>query len=484
MKKIIIFLLFVGIFSSCQKFLDEVPKDFIPKVKFYKNQADADAAIAGVYSTFGTDYFGIKYFYFLELHADFLNGYGSFTPMSNFGILLDQNAINDAGQNWLTFYQAINRANAVLDNVPKISNMSDDSKTRILAEAHFLRAMAYFNLVRGWGPVPIKITESVDITKLASPREPESKVYDLIIADALAAETDLPLSVGNETERASKWTAKMLLAQLYLTIGNWSQAAEKANDIIENGNFTLVTVKKADDFYKIFATETNSEDIMSVHHSSTKQSNIQPYLHRPNTPPYNYGSAGYTALLPLMTSFIGNSWDSKDLRKNFNLFTKYLGPNGDTVSLPATFPVLFKKYITDPNGLRIYSIPIYRYTEAFLIYAEASAMADGTPSELALNRLNMIKRRAYGYDPNVTSPVDYLSGMSKEAFRDTVLKERAYEFLIEGRRWWDLKRTGKVKEAMAKVGKDFIPERLFWPIPTEEINNNPAIGQANQNPGY
>ena len=74
--------------------------------------------------------------------------------------------------------------------------------------------------------------------------------------------------------------------------------------------------------------------------------------------------------------------------------------------------------------------------------------------------------------------------MSKEAFRDAVLNERGYEFLIEGRRWWDLKRTGRVKSAMQAAGRTFIDARLLWPIPSEEINNNPALSQADQNPGY
>jgi hypothetical protein len=111
-------------------------------------------------------------------------------------------------------------------------------------------------------------------------------------------------------------------------------------------------------------------------------------------------------------------------------------------------------------------------------------MAEGAPSALALERLNMIKRRAYGYDFSVASPVDYPSGLSKDAFRDIVLKERGYEFILEGRRWWDLKRTGRVKEAMLAAGRGFIDARLLWPIPSEEINNNPALTQADQNPGY
>lgn len=484
MKKIIIFLLFTVIFSSCKKVLEEVPQNFISKANFYQTESDAEAAVRGAYSTFSNDYYGITYYLFVVLHSDYANGRGSQAPISIFDHLLDQTNIDRAAVNWATLYQAINRSNSVLDNVSNMTNISEDAKKRFLAEAHFLRGMAYFNLVRGYGPVPIKTKESADLSAVEGPREPESKVYDLIIADALAAEADLPESVGDQTGRASKYAAKMLLAQVYLTLEKWNDAAAKANDVIASGHYSLVPVQKQEDFYNIFATITNSEDIMSIHHSSTRQSALPTYTSRPNTPPYNYSSGGNFAWLPNLNSFIGNSWDDNDLRKSFNLYTKYIGPNGDSVALPSASPILFKKFTTTPQGFASYSVPVYRYTEAFLVYAEASCMADGAPSTLALERLNMIKRRAYGYDFSQASPVDYPSGLSKDAFRDIVLKERGYEFILEGKRWWDLKRTGRVKEAMLAAGRQFIDARLLWPIPSEEINNNPALTQADQNPGY
>jgi hypothetical protein len=96
----------------------------------------------------------------------------------------------------------------------------------------------------------------------------------------------------------------------------------------------------------------------------------------------------------------------------------------------------------------------------------------------------MVKRRAYGYDPTAVSPIDYPTGMSEEEFADAVLMERAYELMLERRRWFDLKRTGKVQEAFAAVGKNIIDQRLLWPLPENEINNNPALSQDDQNPGY
>ncbi|MEG3658622.1 RagB/SusD family nutrient uptake outer membrane protein [Arenibacter palladensis] len=483
MKNIFLIIITTILFSACDKALEEVPKDFVSKANFYKNEQDAEAAIAGAYAGMQNDFFGITNYLMTELHGDYLFGRGSQAPITIWDQILNQQNIGRCATNWSSFYTTINRANAVLDNVPNIENMDANTQKQILAEAHFLRALCYFELVRGWGAVPLKTKESIDLSAVEAPRSPESEVYDLIVQDCLIAENDLG-EVGGETGRASKWAAKMLLAHVYLTIENWPGAAEKANDVITNGPFSLITVTESDDFYKIFAVDTSTEDIMSMHHSETKGSTIPNYLHRAGNVPYNYSSGGVFAWLPDTNSFIGDSWDNNDLRKNFNLYTQYQNANGDWVPLPSTTPVLFKKFITNTSGISLYSVPIYRFTEAYLFYAEASSMADGSPSTLALERLNMIKRRAYGFDPNSVSPVDYPSGMSGDAFRDAVIQERAYEFITERRRWFDLKRTGKVKEAFAAAGKTIIDERLLYPIPEDEINNNPAISQQDQNPGY
>ncbi|RTE53779.1 RagB/SusD family nutrient uptake outer membrane protein [Arenibacter aquaticus] len=483
MKNTILIILTTLLFTACEKALEEVPKDFVSKANFYKNEEDAEAAIAGVYAGMQNDFFGITNYLMSELHGDYLFGRGSQAPITIWDQILDQRNIGRCATNWSSFYTTINRANAVLANVPNIEDINAETQQRILAEAHYLRALCYFELVRGWGAVPLKTNESVDLSAVEAPRAPESEVYDLIIQDLITAESGLG-EVGDETGRASKWAAKMLLAHVYLTTENWTGAAEKANDLITNGPFSLVTVTESDDFYDIFAVDTSTEDIMSMHHSETKGSTIPNYLHRAGNVPYNYSSGGVFAWLPDMNSFIGDSWDENDLRKNFNLYTEYQNAEGEWVPLPSTTPVLFKKFITNTSGISLYSVPIYRFTEAFLFYAEAASMAEGGPSDLALERLNMIKRRAYGFDPTTVSAVDYPSGMGSDAFRDAVIQERAYEFITERRRWFDLKRTGKVTEAFAAAGKTIIDERLLFPIPEDEINNNPAVNQADQNPGY
>lgn len=483
MKKLL-YILIPALLLSCDNMLEEVPRNFVARANFYQNEIDAQGALNGAYAAIGPDFFGITYYLLIELHGDFLNGRGSQAPISLVDRVLDQQNIGRATSGWNSIYSAINRANAVIDNVPGIVNITDEAKNRILAEAYFLRALCYFELVRGWGAVPLRTSEATYATDLAAPRAPESEVYALIIDDLTKAEQSLPNTVGSEKGKASVWAAKMLLAHVYLTTGNYAGAAEKANDVINSGNYSLVEVDDSEDFYNIFAANDSPEEIMSVKHSTNRQSDLPFYLHMGSTRPYNYNTTGFFGWLPDKNSFIGDDWDEADLRKDFNLYTQYQNAQGAWVNLPATAPVLFKKFITDDEGLRIYSAPIYRYAEALLFYAEAAARAEDGPSALALERLNMVKRRAYGYDPNEVSPVDYPAGMNEEEFVEAVLYERSLELMLERRRFFDLKRTGKVKEAFTAVGKTFIDDRLFFPIPENEINNNPALSQADQNPGY
>jgi len=482
MKTIIPFLLLLTLLLSCKELLQETPKNFISPDGFYKSEADAEGAIAGVYSSVFPLNGDVKNFD--EQHTDYVTGRGSFISISNFDKILSSDQNGRISNFWANYFNTVNRANIVLNRVPTITAISPATQTRILAEARFLRAWAYFNLAINYGAVPLRTTELTDLNTVATPRASLDKVYELILADLLIAEKDLPETVGSSTGKASKWAAKMLMARVYLTRENWALAAEKANDVISSGKYSLVPVGAPDDFYRIFATTTStSEDIMSHHPSINRQSTFINWLHGAGTP-YNKGTVFGFTLLPNMASPLIKEWADADLRKSFNLYSKYVNASGVTVTLPSTNPWLFKKLIKDPNGNALYMMPIFRYAEALLMYAEAATMVEGKPSALALERLNSVRRRGYGLNSGAASAVDYPAGLTKDQFRSTVLKERAYEFMLENIRWWDLKRTKTAKEAIEAAGKKFINERLLYPIPQAELNANSAITQQDQNPGY
>lgn len=482
-KYYIVFLFMVLITSACESFLEENPKDIITSVNFYKTAKDAESAVLGIYAANATNTWAYQ---FVELHSDYSQGRGTWGTMINWNLVFDPTHIDRTElYMWAPSYRAINRANNVLLNVPPVV-MDETEKKRLLGEAYFLRAYYYFNLVRGFGSIPLQLS-AVTKGEISVPKSSENEVYDQIIEDLKIAETDLKNSVGANTARASKWAAKMVLADVYLTLEDWTNAAAKAEEVINSGMYSLLTVTTPDDFYNMYATQTHVEDIWSLHFSELIQDGWVTAFHRANIPAYNNQSSGYYTVMPIsINQPFRTSWDDNDLRKSFNYYTNYVNASGVLVNLPSTTPILYKKYITRPDGIKSNSRPLIRYTEAFLIYAEAAAMANGSPTALALERLNMIKRRGYGYDPTVASPVDYPSGMTLSDFRDAVLLERKYEFVNECKRWWDLKRIGKVKEAIETEfpSLTFNEYRLLWPIPQNEINNNTALTQNDQNPGY
>src|SRR5207237_2498982 len=115
---------------------------------------------------------------------------------------------------WRGAFRGINTANTVLERAPN-AQVSDALRTASVAEARFLRALYYFNLVRMFGPVPLQLTATTGPVTEAN-RDPVSKVYDAIVADLQFAETNLP-DVQKDYGRATRPAAEHLLALVYLT---------------------------------------------------------------------------------------------------------------------------------------------------------------------------------------------------------------------------------------------------------------------------
>ena len=486
MRKLLYLLLIAGLLISCDSTLEEVPEDRISLENFYNTREDALAAVFAVYAPLRADnYYGARFLGQLEALADYADGRGSYRPVSEYQGL-DPTNIGRSENMWQQMYTSINRANAVMANVPAIE-MDEGEKAAIIAEAHFLRALNYYHLVRGWGGVPIKTEESTDLSDIATPRSSENEVYGLIINDLQIAERDLP-SAHDEVGRATRWAAKTLLADVYLTREQWDLARDKAQEVIASGEFSLVTIQEPDDFEEIFGSEVinSTEEIFSLKYTRVDGQGFWylSFLHRVQA---GYSAAGFRVLLGLPQLPFFTEWDDNDLRKEYNIYTSYLDDNGDIVELPDNEPMLFRKFRdaagVSPNG-HGNDFPILRYADALLIHAEAASQAGNGPTAEAYESVNQIRRRAYGLNPDTPDPTVDLSGLNAQSFREAVILERAHEFIAEGKRWWDLKRTGTAKEVIEATGKSFSDVHLLWPVPLTEIDNNPALSANDQNPGY
>lgn len=467
-----------GFLSSCEDVLKEEPKSIAVET-FFNTAAEVETAVNVIYSPLRNTNYAV-YETTLDCQSDFINGRGSWAPLHNFQGLDDAN-INRVAGLWNTFYLSIRNANLVIKNAPNGKAISAADISKYVAEAKFLRAFNYFQLVRNWAGVPIRTESNMDIVDLK--KSSVEEVYNLIIADLLEAEKSLPDNPA-VPGRPTKWSAKTMLADVYLTQGKFAEARDKSGEVMQSNKFSLVPVQTKSDFQlKVWGPElvSTTEEIFYLKYSrQINQGNYMLWVsNHPDTKLFSFGGA-YVLYLDITNNYY-KSWDPADIRKalwdkiNFGLGTN---------------TVVSSKFI-DPLAVSANGAgnddPIYGYTDVLLTYAEASARAGGGPNAAGLEALNMVHRRAYGKTPTTPSDIDYkLADYNAETFLDLVLMERSYEFQLEGKRWLDLKRTGKAKAAvLAATGKTLLDKHVLWPIPVSEINYNKGLDPVkDQNPGY
>lgn len=463
---------------ACEDILQEEPKALATE-NFYNTADEIESAVFGIYSPLRTSgMFGGRYQSILDAETDFSKGRGSYSPLSEWQGY-DATNIGRAGEFWTYFYQAIRIANLVIKNSADATSVDEGTRDALIGEAKYLRAFCYFHLVRHWGAVPLRTVENALEQDL--PRTPVAEVYELIISDLQYAEAKLP-GTAKAAGRATKWAAKTLLADVYLQLEDWSNARTKSLEVINSGSYSLIEVSTSDDYYKIFGPDvvTTTEEIFYFKFNRTSYSWFTDLAHRSTSPWNNYN--GYSVhYCDSVTFKVIREWDYNDLRKSFNLYNWDIGMGSETT-------MLFKKFI-DPERVGHSGVdwPIYRYAYVLLLYAEADCRANNGPTADGMEKLNMIHRRAYGKNSGTASEVDFkLSDYTKDSFVDLVMKERMYEMMYEGKRYFDLKRTGKIKTAIQDAfGITVADKHLWWPIPNTEYDYNEAIDpETDQNPGY
>ena len=475
--KYILFILPVFLFmGACKKALEEKPKSIATET-FYNTAAEVQAAVnAAYYPLQSADGFG-SYYTLFESCADNVYGKGSLAAIEEYKGYSTAN-ISNMNAVWDQLYLAVRNANLVIKNTPEGTRTTAEEKARFIGEARYVRALSYFFLVRIWGAVPLRIDTNMDIIDVG--RNPVQEVYGLIIDDLTYAEQNLP-DVPRMLGCASKWVAKTLLADVHLTLRHWPEARDKAKEVIDSGRFSLVEVSQPDDFEKIFGADvlTTPEEIFYFKYNRQMGWSMMNFFHISGSGYKPYG-ANYFAFYTTSNNIFYKNWDDNDFRKQHDFYHWDIGLGDNTY--------LGKKFI-DPNGSTNApnDWPIYRYAEVLLIYAEAANRAAGGPTADAVKYLNMVRRRAYGYNSTQPSPVDFnIADYDEESFFQLVFREKGYETIFECKRWMDLVRTGQAKKFIKETtGIDMAESMLLWPIPVGEINYNKAMDPVrDQNPGY
>ncbi|PZX49327.1 RagB/SusD family nutrient uptake outer membrane protein [Algoriphagus chordae] len=475
-KSLLIGLLALGGFaSSCNDLLEEEPKTIVSE-NFYQSVSDFDAATNAIY--FPLRMVRSEQIAVLSAHTDWGYGRGSRAQYNDFDGFNPTN-INAAAARWNSFYQGIRNANIVIQKAPLSEELTEDEVNQFTAEAKFLRALTYFDLVRNWAGVPLRTDQNIDEKDV--PKSSPEEVYDLILADLTDAEMHLPTAAA-EPGRPTQWAAKTLLADVYLQLEDYEMAKMKAQEVLDAAVFQLVEIDTVVDIReKIFGATliTSSEEIFSFKFArqSGQGSGLPWILNHPSTGLYNYGGA-YAHYGDASNPFY-KEWEDGDIRKDLWQFVDF--GLGDSTIVNGKYA---EPQAVDNSGAGN-DIPVYRYSELLLIFAEASARVDGV-TEGNLEAVNQVHRRAFGLDPMVESEMDFqMADLTLDEFLDLILQEKAYETQFEGKRWLDLKRTGRAEEfVMKNKGISISEKHYLWPIPLEELNFNEAMDQSDQNPGY
>ena len=364
-----------------------------------------------------------------------------------------------------------------------------------IAEARFVRALAYFDLVRIFGDVPIVTERPVFGEELLPARSPVDEVYDLIEADLLAAAADLPLTRGqSEAGRATSGAAKSLHAKVALTRDNFRLAYDLAAEVIASGVYDLV-----EDFGDLWVLETsddNSEIILQAQHfgcgpfgtGNQMQAFYAPFGEGITLLTDGWGTHAPTSAGNAVSgTALFEEFSDDDLRRRWTFFlpgecypevNPQLGGYCYPESPDSRAGTAIKKYVVGGgDDVCFMSTPqnanILRYADVLLMLGEAAVgLGNGNSvNPLALESVNRVRERA-GLEP-----LPFLN-------TENVLLERRLELAFEHQRWFDLLRLDpdRVVELLRLSGAQIPgPERLLFPLPAAELAINPNL---TQNPGY
>jgi starch-binding outer membrane protein, SusD/RagB family len=486
-KQLMVSAVLIWSFNSCSKsFLDVPPQGRATASTVFNDSGDALEALNAVYANMrGWSMCAFSSYAIENLTSDdatkgstpgdaaFMNLYVNFQMTSTEGEISDY---------WNGKYQEIDLCNYAIDSIPGIK-MDTALRSRLIGEAKFVRAYCYFQLVKAFGDVVLRLHPMpvlIDSTLLL-PRSSKALVYTAIQNDLAAAAAVLPVSYGPaDAGRATKGAALALNAKVSLFLQQWQDVLTYTHQVMNLG-YSLYP-----NFEKMFRAEGKncSESIFEVQSYDLEG---------------NPGAAGSYAQPqgPRNVTWVwGSGWGfnnpSPDLESAFEpgdtrlagtiLYRGKTTPEGDFVDTAATNPMYNMKAYepTSEPQTTGYGVGqnqrILRYAEVLLMDAEA-ANELGNSTE-ALSYLNQVRARARGGNPTVLPDV---TTTDQAALRNAIYHERRVELAMEGDRFFDLVRTGQAATVLNSKGFTAGKNEVM-PIPQTEIDLSGGI--ITQNKGY
>ncbi|MEP7257422.1 MAG: RagB/SusD family nutrient uptake outer membrane protein [Flavitalea sp.] len=457
--------------SSCNKSLTETPISFVSPDQFYTSPEQVEAAYAASMGQLWNKYGGYSDPFGAVFVNDDQSYGGDLVISSNFG-----------DEAWRIHYVALRNINAALEAIQKgsLTGTSQEVIDELVGQGKFLRSFNYFMLVRMFGDVPLIKEETPDPSVTAIARSPIADVYALIDADLTEAIAKLPDTWAGKPGRPTKGTAQGMLAKVYLTMAtaplnlteNYAKAAALALQVMQAGIYHL-----EQDVHDLFQVNNKyGSEMMWSFNSNGQDLSTPPQAH---TPGFLNGWGGGAVEPAFEQSFPSQP------RKNAYLLFEYNGlPYTDVSWSPDNFPFCQKFINVSSDDFAAFrstvNLPILRYADVLLIYAEAKNMANGSPTQDAVDAINEVINRANGYVNNPDEPL-LTTGLSKQAFDDAVLQERSWELCFENDRWFNLVRKRIVKEKNPLYQQNFTDDDYLFPIPELDLRLDKLL---TQNRGY
>ena len=484
----VLIFLALAVQFSCQDWLELIPPQGLIREEFWKTKEDVEAIVMGAYESFSR--MDGDLFKYGEMRADMVvwdfNLGGDERKIMD-GIIYPDNSLC----NWDSFYEVINYCNEVIKNAPAVQDIdntfTDYQLQGLVAEAKFLRGLAYFYLVRIFKDVPYSLEPNEsDDADFYIPKTDGDQILEEIVEDLKTsrpfATTDGYQTLEELKGRATKAAFDALLADISLWLFNYEECIEHANKIIniesEENSFELMPPGQ---WFEMFYPGNSLEGIFEFQFDAAlNQANNTSGLTRRYS--YNFDPS-QKAIEMFSKEFASELYRGEDssIKKYSDtdwIIWKYVGraPDGATTRTG--------QESTSCNWI------VYRYADVLLMKAEAlSQLGDFTG---ALQIINLIRARASV--PGLNLPD------SKVAFEDAIMEERALEFAFEGKRWFDILRMGRrddfsrksklievVVQNVPSTQKRILATKLtnplgwYLPIHEDELERNKKLVQ---NPYY
>lgn len=472
MKKYIIAAgLLTFISTGCQEnFLTVVPETSLSSATFFKTEADFRQAVNAAYAPLRT-IFNDRAWKLGEMHSDNTHYarnrlFGAVDntqnladfciPVSN-GLTTNDNVL----QQWRQDYVIISRTNEILSRIDEV-DFDADAKANIKGQALFLRAFAYYELARYFGKAPLHLEPVTTRAGSSKPLSTQAELFKQIESDLKTAIQLLPLKSAQQAGRVTSGAANMLLADLYMFQKNWGGAETLLRTIVTSGQYSLMQ-NYDNAFSQTGSNKNNGESVFEVQYmegsaglngnliyqfipSPITAQELQPITGTDNP----QAISGENNNVP--TPDIIEAYEKGDLRKDISIGYVTLS---QSLREDKVYPYI-KKYARkhSVHGNTGQNFPVYRYSEVLLFLAEA--LNEQNKGTEALPFLNQVRKRAGLADATETAT---------GALREIIFKERRVELAFENKRWFDLVRTGRVKEFIEPFGKRVKadPVKYYYP---------------------